>query len=123
MGIKCLPTWGFAYKEISGECGEVDWRRVDFYKDDPIFRTGNVLVYIEFDFPPRKPGENVKAPGYSGKFVVRKIKQTIRDQPGIMKGYVAMLLEETESNAQITKEVAKIIAKHEKVGGLISLPV
>jgi hypothetical protein len=126
MDIEYMTIFGFDYKEIAGECGQTDWKRVDFRKDKPFYKTGNILVYIEIDFPAREPGEDVKKPQYSGRFVSRRVKQTIRNHPGITKGYVAILLEETDYTEelllQIRKEVKKIIAKYKKEGGLIPLP-
>jgi len=122
MDIEYLTIFNFDYQEIAGECGEIDWKRVDFRKDKPVYKTGAILVYLDFNFPPCAPGEAVKKPQYSGKFVVRRVKQTVRNHPGITTGFVAMLLEETESTKKIEKEVSKIIAKYAKEGGLIPLP-
>jgi hypothetical protein len=126
MHIEYLTIFGFDYKEIAGECGESDWKRVDFRKDKPVYKTGNIIVYLEIDFPPRKPGEDVKKPTYSGKFVARRIKQTVRKHPGLNPQWVAILLEEIdttlETHEEIKKEVKSIIDKFEKEGGLIPLP-
>jgi len=122
MEIEYLTIFNFDYREIAGECGEIDWKRVDFRKDKEVYKTDNIMVYIDFDFPPHKPGEDVKKPQYSGKFVARRIKQTVRNHPGITKGFAAILLEETETTKEMKKEVKKIIAKYKKEGGLIPLP-
>jgi hypothetical protein len=126
MEIKYLTIFGFDYKEISGDCGEIDWKRLDFRKDKPIYKTGNVIVYLEIDFPPRDPGEDAQKPEYSGRFVTRRIKQTVRNHPVLQKGYVAILLEEfkhtDESLVAIRQEVKNIIAKYKQEGGLIPLP-
>jgi len=121
MEKRYLTTWDFAYKEIAGDCGETDWRRVDFQKDDEFFVTGNVIVYVEFGFPETLE-EKPRKPRYSGKFVVRKIKQTIRRQRGIEKGFVVVLLEETDVTPEISKSVTDIIDTYTKDGGLIPLP-
>ena len=126
MAIEYLTIFGFDFKEIFGDCDEVDWKRVDFRKDKPGYKTGNTLVYIEIDFPAREPGKDVKKPEYSGRFIARKVKQTIRNHPGITKGYAAILLEESDHTPglflEIGEEVKNIIAKYEKEGGLIPLP-
>jgi len=122
MAIEYLTLFNFDYQEIADGCGESDWKRVDFRKDKEVYKTGNTIVYIDFDFPPRKPGEKVEKPQYSGNFVVRNIKQTVRNHPGITKGYVTILLEEAETTKEIKKEVKKIIGTYDKDGGLIPLP-
>jgi hypothetical protein len=121
MEITYLTSWGFAYRELAGEV-EVNCRWVDFQKDDAAYKTDNLIVYLEFDFPPVKEGEKVGKPKYSGRYLVRKITQTIRTQKGIEKGYVAILLEEAQPTKEIKKEVNRIIKKYEKEGGLIPLP-
>jgi len=122
MEVKYITSWGFAYREVSGESAESSWRRIDFQQDNPAFKTGNVIVYIEFDFPPKKAGEAAKKPTYSGKFIARKIKQTIRTQKGIAKGYVAILLKKTKLTRAMKKEARGIIDKYAKEGKLIPLP-
>ena len=126
MEIEYLTVFSFDYREIAGKCGEIDWKRLDFRKNKDVYKTGNTLVYLEIDFPTRKPGEDVKKPEYSGEFAIRRIKQTVRNHPGVTKGYTAILLDESPHapglRGEVAAEVKNIIAKYAKEGGLISLP-
>jgi len=122
MNIEYLTIFNFDYQEIAGKCAETDWKRLDFRKDNPVYKTGNVIVYLDINFPHRNPDEPVQKPQYSGEFIARRIKQTVRNHPGITPGFVAMLLEEVEATKEIKKEVKKIIAKYKQEGGLIPLP-
>jgi hypothetical protein len=119
MERKYITSWGFVYKEIAAE---KEWRQVDFQQDDKAFNTGNLAIYMEFDFPP-----DAGKAQYTGNFVVKKITETYRKYPGIAKNYVVLSLEDVELTPEQTKEiqeeVAKIKAKFEQEDGFIPLPL
>jgi hypothetical protein len=113
--INYLTIWDFAYKELSGE----NWRKIDFQEDNASFMVDNLIVYIELTRPQK---DSTEKPKYSGKFLIRKIKQTVRRHSGIKPGFVALLLEEAKITSQIEQKIANILTDFNKYGTLISPP-
>jgi hypothetical protein len=115
-----VSCWYFNFESLAQE---KDFRLIDVQKDVPDLRTGSLIVYMEvaFDYsatPPR--------PHYSGKYLIRRVSQSIRKFDGIKDNYVILLLDAspipTKTIREISAEVHKRAKEFDKSGGHIPLP-
>ncbi len=116
------PDWH--YIEIAGEHPVISGsRRIDVQPDDPLLDWRNIVVYLEFHMPDRKNPDDTRPQGYTGRFLIRKIAQSMRGYPGILPRAVMLLLEEyapTETEMTMIKEqVTDLLVRAERVGGIL----
>lgn len=103
MKFKCVPVMKQPYEQIAAK-GK--WRRLDFQKDDGNFvgdDDGIVLIYASFDtekLPAKHPSFV-----YAGEYILRKASDVCRGFVGMQEGYVALLLEEFDSQGLTNEDI------------------
>ena len=116
MKIVYLTTWDFVYTPLIADKP----RLIDIQSDQPDLVTGNLAVYVEFGFPPKAADGTQGKAEYSGRFTLRKIKQTLKGFPGVKPKRAVLLLDPVNISdyadvmEEIEKQVKQIKEDYEK---------
>jgi hypothetical protein len=117
--ILYTPLWYYDFCSLVGSNGE--YRQIDVQREVPGLCSGSVVVYMEvgFDYS-QKPAR----PCYTGKYLVRKVIESIGGFYGLKEGHIAILLKPLDTEPpEIEDTVDKMIDRFNKEGGYIPFPL
>jgi hypothetical protein len=117
MDVRYQTVTDWEYKEFVGEAGFDLPRLLDFRRNDGSFKYQGTVVLLEFGHDIDRPGKYKT--GYTGRMVAKRVKQTMCNRLGVLKGWIALLYEAVELTDEMRETAEKIIASYNPADGKI----